>query len=231
MAKLQPSKLAMRVRFPLPASVQYVEDRIMKKTYLAIALLMGVFAAPSMAASPAWDAAVALSAQDSKATLADLCNAVYKAAKENPEKSPQLYEAVLAQRTNWTSSQCYAILRSILLALPGDVACNVGQYARTYMDAKGSSVKGQKVQRARYSATIASASVSETIFYGLLDALYNASLKDGVADETVASIWPTVTGVYENAFNAAVNNNDARLDTDGERNGVVPTAPDTSKNR
>ena len=47
---------------------------------------MGVFAAPSMAASPAWDAAVALSAQDSKATLADLCNAVYKAAKENPEK-------------------------------------------------------------------------------------------------------------------------------------------------
>ena len=65
----------------------------------------------------------------------------------------------------------------------------------------------------------------------MLDALYNASLKEGVADETVASIWPTVTGVYENAFNAAVNNNDARLDTDGERNGVIPTAPPTSQNR
>ncbi len=199
----------------------------MKKTYLAIALLMGVFAAPLMAATPAWDAAVALSAQNSKASLADLCNTVYKAAKEDPNKAPQLYEAVLAQRTNWTSSQCYAILRAIILALPGDVACNVGKYARNYQDAKGSAVKGQKVQRARYSATIASASVSESLFYGLLDSLYNASLKEGVADETVASIWPTVTGVYETAFDAAYGNNDGRLDT----NGVIPTPPGTSLDR
>lgn len=203
----------------------------MKKTYLAIALLMGVFAAPLMAASPAWDAAVALSAQNSKASLADLCNAVYKAAKEDSNKAPQLYEAVLAQRTNWTSSQCYAILRAIILALPGDVACNVGKYARNYQDAKGAAVKGQKVQRARYSATIAAGAVNETLFYGLLDALYNASLNEGVADETVASIWPTVTGVYETSFNAAYHNSDGRLDTDGELNGVIPTAPDTSMNR
>ena len=64
----------------------------MKTTYLAIALMMGMLAAPVMAATPAWNEAVALSAQDSKASLADLCNAVYKAAKEDPEKSALLYE-------------------------------------------------------------------------------------------------------------------------------------------
>lgn len=205
----------------------------MKTTYLAIALMMGVLAAPVTAATPAWNEAVALSAQDSKASLADLCNAVYKAAKEDPEKSALLYETVLAQRTNWTSSQCYAILRAILLALPGDVACNIGTYVRKYQEAKGSAVKGQKVQRARYSAMILSSSVTEAQFYGLLDALYNASLNEGVADNTVASILPTVTGVYETSFDAAVTNDDARLDTDGEMpafNGVMPTPPPTSPN-
>lgn len=202
----------------------------MKTTYLAFALLLGVSAAPVMAATPAWDAAVALSAQDSKASLADLCNAVYKAAKEDVSQSAALYEAVLAQRTNWTSSQCYAILRAILLAFPGDVACNIGEYARKYDDAKGSAVEGAKVQRARYSANIVSASIGEAQFYALLDALYNASLNEGVADATYASILPTLTGVYETAHEAAVNNHDARLDLTGQRTDLVlPTPPPTSR--
>lgn len=203
----------------------------MKTTYLAIALFLGISAAPLMAATPAWDEAVALAAQDSKASLADLCNAVYAAAKEDVSKSAALYETVLAQRTNWTSSECYALLRSILLAFPGDVACNIGEYARKYDEAKGSAVKGAKVQRARYSATIASASVTETQFYALLDALYNASLNEGVADATYASILPTLTGVYESAFDAAADNNDARLDVTGRNpQELRPTPPPTSRN-
>lgn len=202
----------------------------MKTTYLAFALLLGVSAAPLMAATPAWDEAVALSAQDSEASLADLCNAVYKAAKEDVSKSAALYETVLAQRTNWTASECYAVLRSILLAFPGDVACNIGEYARKYEEAKGSAVKGVKVQRARYSASITSASIEESQFYALLDALYNASLNEGVADATYAAILPTVTGVYETAHDAAVNNHDARLDVNGQRSEIVlPTPPPTSR--
>ncbi len=201
----------------------------MKMTYLTIAFLMGVAATPVIAAGGAQDRAVELAAQDSGASMADLCNAVYKAAKETPqEELGKLYEAVLARRTNWKASECYSILRAILLAMPGDVACNVGEYVRKYEDAKGSAVKGQKVQRARYSAVI-SASVMEASFYNLLDALYNASLPEGVAEQTVASIYPSVMGVYETAYDAATRNNDGRLDTNGALlNGLIPTPPPTS---
>lgn len=204
----------------------------MKKTYLTIALLMGVAATPVIAAGGAQDRAVELAAQDSGASMADLCNAVYKAAKEAVEKNPQdlgkLYESVLARRTNWKASECYSIMRAILLAMPGDVACNVGEYVRKYEDAKGAAVKGQKVQRARYSAAL-SASEMESAFYGLLDALYNASLAEGVAEATVASIYPSVMGVYETAYDAATQNNDGRLDTNGALlNGLIPTPPPTS---
>ena len=197
----------------------------MKTTYLTIALMLGMAAVPVMAAGPAWNEAVALSAQDSKVSMADLCNAVYRAAKESPNEAVKLYETVLAQRTTWNASQCYAILRSILLALPGDIACNIGKYTQKYQDAKGSAVKGEKVQRAHYSAAIESSSVSEETFYGLIDVLYNASLAEGVADNTFASIYPTVSGVYETSFNAAVNTDAGRGDT----NGMLPTPPPTSE--
>lgn len=202
----------------------------MKSTYLTIALAMGMAAAPVMAAGAAWDNAVALSAHDSDATLADLCNAVYKAAKESPAEADKLYEVVLTQRTNWKAGECYAILRSIMLAMPDDVACNVGEYTRKYQDAKGSAVEGQKVQRARYSATIASATMMEKVYYGLLDALYNASLADGVADATVNMFLPTLNGVYETSFHAAATNDEGRLDTNGMMNGVMVTPPPTSPN-
>lgn len=205
----------------------------MKTTYLTIALMLGVFAAPVVAASPVWDEAIALSAQDSKATLADLCNAVYKAAKEDPAKSPALLESVLAQRTNWNASQCYALLRSVLLALPGNVGCEIGTYTRKYYDTKGSAVKGEKVQRARYSAVISADSATETIFYSLLDALYMASLSEGVADNAVASLLPTVTGVYETASAAAAAEGYSEtpiLNDPLPFNGVIPTPGDTSPN-
>ena len=201
----------------------------MKTTYLTIALMMGMFAAPVFAADSTWDRAVELSAQDSGASMADLCNEVYKAAKQTPQEDVgKLFEAVLARRTNWNTDQCYSILRAILLAMPGNVACNIGEYTRKYEEGKGSAVEGQKIQRARYSATL-SESAEETAFYNLLDALYNASLPEGVAEKTIASIMPTVNGVYETAVDAAINNNDSRLDTNGAIiNGLIPTPPPTS---
>lgn len=198
----------------------------MKATYLAIALMMGVFAAPLYAAGPAWDGAVALSAQDSKAKLSEICEAAYNAAKESPTEVDKLYEAILAQRTTWKASECYAILRAIVLALPEDVACNVGVYVRKYRDAKGGAVRGQKVQRASYAASLSNSQV-EALFYGMLDALYNASLPEGVADETVNAIMGTVSGVYETATDKAFN--DVGLNINGVLpSGVLPTPPVTS---
>ena len=190
----------------------------MKATYLAIALMLGVFAAPLHAAGPAWDNAVSLSAQDSKAKLSEICEAVYNATKESPTEADKLYEAILAQRTTWKASECYAILRAIILALPEDVACNVGTYVRKYRDAKGSAVRGQRVQRASYAASLSNSQV-ETLFYGMLDALYNASLPEGVADDTVNSIMNTVSGVFETSMDRAFN------DIGGNINGVLPTPP------
>lgn len=191
----------------------------MKATYLSIALMMGVLAAPLYAAGPAWDKAVAISAQDSKARLSEICDAAYKAAKESPAEVDKLFEAILAQRTTWKASECYAILRTLILALPEDVACNVGTYVRKYKDVKGSAVQGATVQRARYSA---SGSGTEALFFGLLDALYDASLPDGVADNTVNSLLASVSGVYENATDKAHN------DVGSNINGVLPTPSVTS---
>ena len=201
----------------------------MKATYLAIALMLGVFAAPLYAAGPAWDKAVAISAQDSKAKLSEICEAAYNAAKESPTEVDKLYEAILAQRTTWKASECYAVLRAIILALPEDVACNVGTYVRKYRDAKGSAVRGQRVQRASYAASLSNSQV-EALFFGMLDALYNASLPEGVADETVNAIMGTVSGVFETSMDRAFNDIGGNINgvLPSPINGVTPTPPPTS---
>ena len=150
----------------------------MKKTYIAIALLLGVFVAPVALAGPAADAAVALAAADSKASLGAICNAAYKAVLAEPEQAAEIYEAILAQRTTWTAGQCDAIFRSILMARP-DLGGNLSSYVRTY--------KGGKNAKDAPSAPEG----MHPELYDMLNVLYQASLEDGVPEETVNEIMIT----------------------------------------
>ena len=113
MAKLQPSKLIMRVRFPLPAF--FVELR-MKMVYLIIALLFGGVLVPAVHAATARQQAVSLASK--KNSIAAIGNAVYHAVKAEPQKVGEICEEVLSQRTNWTAEECSVIIRAALMARP-----------------------------------------------------------------------------------------------------------------
>lgn len=147
----------------------------MKTKYLAAALLLGVTLSPCVNAGPERDAAVAAAAPDSKASLGGICNAVYKAVKAEPDQAAEIYEDILAQRTNWKSGECSAIFRSILMARP-DLGRNLSAYVRTYKGGKN----GKDAPQAPDGM--------HPELYDMLNALYQASLEDGVPEQTVNEV-------------------------------------------
>lgn len=147
----------------------------MKAKLLATVLFMGVFLTPFVYAGPERDAAVAAAAPDSKASLGGICNAVYKAVKAEPEQAAEIYEDILAQRTTWKASECAAIFRSILMARP-DLGRNLSSYVRTYKGGKN----GKDAPEAPKDM--------HPELYDMLNALYQASLEDGVPEQTVNEV-------------------------------------------
>lgn len=191
----------------------------MKKTvYMAIAFLIGACAVPVNAAGPEFDKAVALSAPDSGALLSDICDAVYKAVKEAPQEPDKVFEAVLNQRTTWKASECYAILRAILLARP-DLAGDLSQFVLANKGGKDG--KGGKGGRDVYHGNL------DPVLYNLLSILYQASLEDGVAEDAINTLMTTITGVYEEANDDAENPIGVNTNTD-EFIEIIPTPPPTS---
>lgn len=214
MAKLQPSKLIMRVRFPLPA-FPLPAIRMKKTVYIAAALLAGACIVPAHAAGPELDRAVALSAPDSKALLSDICNAVYKAVKEAPQEPDKVFEAVLNQRTTWKASECYAIMRAILLARP-DLAGDLSQFVLAN--------KGGKDGKGGIEAAHGNLN---PVLYNMLTILYQASLEDGVPEDAINTLMTTITGVYEESTDDAENPIGDNTNTD-EFIEIIPTPPPTS---
>lgn len=119
--------------------------------------------------------AVWLSAPGSKVSLGAICNAVYKAVKAQPEEAAEIYAEVLEQRTTWKASECAAIFRSVLMARP-DLKGNLNSYVRTYRGGKNAKDAAPKP-----------ADIHPEL-YDMLNALYNASLEDGVPENTVNEI-------------------------------------------
>lgn len=117
MVKLQPSKLIIRVRFPLPASPKPYKTMKMKQ-FLATALLAGMTFA-TVASAAALDDAKALAA-DKTAAIEDIGIALNQAVKESTTeagKTPaDALKAVISQRSNWTSAQLYYLCRAALMA-------------------------------------------------------------------------------------------------------------------
>lgn len=173
---------------------------------------------PAQAAGPELDRAVALSAPDSHALLSDICNAVYKAVKESPQEPDKVFEAVLSQRTTWEASECYAIMRAILLARP-DLAGDLSQFVLAN--------KGGKDGKGGVGAAYGSIS---PVLYNMLNILYQASLEDGVPEDAINTLMTTITGVYEESTGDAVNHIGTNTNTD-EFMEIIPTPPPTSAAR
>ena len=171
MVKLQPSKLIMRVRFPLPALPTKILT-YMKTVHLAMLMLAGIVAVPASYAGSAKDNAVALAAADSRVSLGAICLAVYEAVKAEPQEAVSIYAEVINQRTTWTPNECASIFRAVLMARP-DLKGNFSSYVRTYNSGKNSK-----------DEPTAHPEIPQELF-DMLNALYQASLAEGVAEATI----------------------------------------------
>ena len=112
MVKLQPSKLIMRVRFPLPA---YLNQHARMKKILSMILLAGMLSGPMYAAS---EQDVAALAAKTDISIDALSVAVYEAVKASPQSAVVVFETVMKQRATWSVTETYAVLRAVLLASP-----------------------------------------------------------------------------------------------------------------
>ncbi len=135
----------------------------------AILALAALGAAPVMAAGPMADKAAALAAPGSEAALSDICNAVFEAVKEDPEKADEVIARVVGQRKNWTAGQVYAILRALLLARP-ELEAGFMSHAENCPICE--TIQGRE--------GAAPAGVAEPMVCRVLSALHGASLADGV---------------------------------------------------
>lgn len=80
-------------------------------------LFAGVCAGPVVAADVA--TVTTMAQQGSGVTLDKLSLAVYEAVKAQPDKAVDIFRGVISQRSNWSVTETYAVLRSVLLAAPG----------------------------------------------------------------------------------------------------------------
>lgn len=185
-----------------------------KMAYLAAVLMLGVCAAPANAAGSELDKAVALSAPDSGASLSAICNSVYRAVKESPGEMDKVFATVINQRTTWKASECYAIMRAALLARP-DLACLLCSSdlsrSRVIQDSKGG--KGG----ANGSLHL------DPLLNNMISSLYQASLEDGVAEETINLVTCTLCNPFTGLPDIGVNTNGAEWHED-----IIPTPPPVS---
>ncbi|MBQ8480504.1 MAG: hypothetical protein IJ503_09010 [Akkermansia sp.] len=149
----------------------------MKRIGIALALLGLISAASADAASPERAKAMELSAPGSKSSLGSICLAVYKAVKAEPARASEIFGEVISQRTTWKVSETSAIFRAVLMARP-DLGAAWGQFVRANRGAKlnryGKDGKGGAV-----NAPGLPREINEMLNY-----LYNASLEDGVPEDT-----------------------------------------------
>lgn len=224
MAKLQPSKLAMRVRFPLPAFYQYFPDMKTTSAIALIALACSMYA-PVFAAGPAFDKAVQAASRDSKAGLSDICKATYEAVKESPDEADKVFEAVLAQRTDWKAGDVYAIFRSVLLARP-DLTAEVGTLVanRSKNGKNGYDGSDNSEENGIVGAVTGSTAVSPMLSR-LVNILYETPLEPGVAESALNMTVASVAGVYGYSYHSAQSQ--IGINTNLE---VIPTPGDMTEN-
>ncbi|MGN0874019.1 MAG: hypothetical protein ACI4OZ_02410 [Akkermansia sp.] len=89
-----------------------------RATHISLALLAAMACGSALAVGPSLDKVVADALPNSGASISKITQGAYIAAAESPGEADVVFERILKQRTNWKSSEVYAILRAVLLAVP-----------------------------------------------------------------------------------------------------------------
>ncbi len=178
MVKLQPSKLIMRVRFPLPA---YLNQHARMKKVLSMILLAGVLSGPVYAADVQ---SVAAKAATSGVSIDALSMAVYEAVKADPQSAVEVFRAVMEKR-NGSVTETYAVLRAVLLASPSLESEFVK--AASSPQTVGSTL-GQQLLETLYSMSQTSA-VATTVVQGVVG---SSSVGNGVPSAALDAYVPAV---------------------------------------
>ena len=185
MVKLQPSKLIMRVRFPLPA---YLNQHERMKKVLSMIMLAGMLAGPMYAADLA--TVTTMAGPKSGVSLDALSVAVYEAVKASPQSAVEVFQTVMKQRGSWSVTETYAILRAVLLASP---SLESGFVQAASAPQAGSSTLGQQLYDV-LCAMPETASVASTVVQGVVGSSV-AALSAAAASVTDAYVPapPTVS--------------------------------------
>ena len=178
MVKLQPSKLIMRVRFPLPA---YLNQHARMKKVLSMILLAGVLSGPVYAADVQ---SVAAMAATSGVSIDALSMAVYEVVKADPQSAVEVFRAVMEKR-NGSVTETYAVLRAVLLASPSLESEFVK--AASSPQTVGSTL-GQQLLETLYSMSQTSA-VATTVVQGVVG---SSSVGNGVPSAALDAYVPAV---------------------------------------
>lgn len=198
------------------------------KQFLAIALAATAGCGVSYAAGPQLDKAVAYAAPDSEASLEQLCKAAYDAALESPREADIVFERILSQRKNWNASQVYAILRSILLAVP-DLEEPLYKVLTTSKENAVIPVKDYKGNVGVYHAggeegAYEDDSDWDTVAENLVRVLRGQDLPPNVVEDVIRNVEANHTP----APPAAEDHVDNYIDTN---TNAVPTPPPTSTDK
>ena len=184
----------------------------MKKVFSMI-LLAGVFAGPVFSQETGVSTVIAMAQPKSGASIDKLSLAVYEAVKAQPNKAVDIFQSVMSQRSSWSVTEAYAVLRSVLLASPS-LESSFVQGAATY-------------QSGGYNASTVS-----SMGYQLLASLYTmpqtqsvaATVVQGVVGSSVAG-RAAGNGVSQSALEAYVP-----AAPSAPEYTVTPTPPPTSAN-
>ena len=168
------------------------------KKVLSMILMAGMIAGPVYAASIA--DVTSMAQKSSGVTLDALSVAVYEAVKENPQEAVNVFRSVMQQRTSWSATETYAILRSVLLASPS-LESSFVESAAAYQGTgvAAGDAQGSELVTALYSMT-QTRSVASAVVQGVVGSSVTgrAAAGNGVsssAREAYVPAAPTVPSV------------------------------------
>ena len=181
------------------------------KKLLSMVLLAGLLAAPMYAVE--LDKVTAMAKASSGATLDALSLAVYETVKAEPQSAVDVFRGVMQQRSNWSATETYAILRSVLLASP---------------ELESSFVQGAS----QYQGSSQSSTALNSLGYQLVASLYTMSQTQAVASSVIQGVVGSAasgSGVG-NGVSAAALDAFVPAPSFKPEYSVTPTPPPTSVN-
>lgn len=187
------------------------------KKVLSLILIAGMVAGSVSVAAETAAPAEVLALVKSGATLDKLTMAVYQSVKAQPAKAVEIFNDVISQRESWSVTDTYAVLRSVLLAVPSLESSFVQQAAAN--------------QGGAYDVSAVS-----TQGYQLLASLYSmpqtqsvaAAVVQGVVGSSTAQLRGAGNGVSAEVYEAYVPS--TPVAPEAPEYTVTPTPPPTSAN-